>query len=387
MKNKIQILILAIMLLFTSNSLQSADSLWTKIDILPTTSILNEINFINKDVGFIVGSDGIIYKTIDGGLTWELKDSGTKEYLYGISFPDSTNGSNNKIGYTVGYKGTISITTDQGETWTLQKINTKSNLNSVKAFSHNYVWVAGDNGLILRTSSQGMIWDSMPTNTKENLYDLHTNSNHCWAVGGDLRSTIIFSTNSGAKWRIQNTNSSTVTLNSIHFVNRAIGWAVGSYGTIFNTIDSGNTWLNQMSEVINLLVEVKFVDTLTGWAIGKNGVILNTENGGIKWTKQNSGTIKTLTSMYFFDKYNGFAVGLNGTLLKYKATPSSIEAEQTTNTNLTQSTQIELFDILGRSIAIFQSYEELKANIDSYTPPHLVKWRDSSGIYHFEKMK
>ena len=65
---------------------------------------------------------------------------------------------------------------------------------------------------------------------------------------------------------------------------------------------------------------------------------------------------------------------------------ASVESEQIIS-DITQSTQIELFDILGKSIAIFQSYEELKANIDSYTPPHLVKWRDSGGIYHFEKMK
>lgn len=66
---------------------------------------------------------------------------------------------------------------------------------------------------------------------------------------------------------------------------------------------------------------------------------------------------------------------------------ASVEDEPKVILDITQSTHIELYDVLGRSIATFTSYEMLKAEIENYPPPHLIKWRDEKGIFHFEKMK
>jgi len=130
--------------------------------------------------------------------------------------------------------------------------------------------------------------------------------------------------------------------------------AFGNNSSIFISTNDGETW-----EIDSLIGELKYANITQGIHMGDNKFLLLVQG-----------------------------IGREGYIVIYDPFgTTSIEAEQTTNTNLTQSTQIELFDILGRSIAIFQSYEELKANIDSYTPPHLVKWRDSGGIYHFEKMK
>lgn len=65
-----------------------------------------------------------------------------------------------------------------------------------------------------------------------------------------------------------------------------------------------------------------------------------------------------------------------------------VESEKAAKeSNIIQSTHIELYDILGRSIATFTSYEKLKEEIENYPPPHLIKWRDEKGIFHYEKMK
>ncbi len=385
MKNKIQILILAIMLLFTSNSLQSADSLWTKVSSFSSTLTLNDIYFINKDVGFIASQVGKIFKTIDGGENWKVIQTSTTKDLNSIEFADSTfNNSNNNIGYAVGLTGTILKSIDQGETWVVQKSDNTYALENVCLFSHEIVIAVGNAGTIIKTTNQGNSWDTLYSGVKIYLNNITHQSNYSWIVGNT--GVILYSDSFSNKW-IQQKSNVTNDLFGVHFATKLKGWACGYDGVILHTSDGGGNWNKQESGTKSMLLNIKFIDTLNGWAFSRNGLIINTIDGGLTWNQQVSGTTKSITSSHFFDKYNGFAVGFNGTLLKYKATPSSIEAEQTTNTNLTQSTQIELFDILGRSIAIFQSYEELKANIDSYTPPHLVKWRDSGGIYHFEKMK
>lgn len=66
--------------------------------------------------------------------------------------------------------------------------------------------------------------------------------------------------------------------------------------------------------------------------------------------------------------------------------PTSVE-EVVQDNPIYNTTSLELYDILGRSIVTFPSYEKLKAEIENYPPPHLIKWRDEKGIFHFEKMK
>ena len=71
-------------------------------------------------------------------------------------------------------------------------------------------------------------------------------------------------------WTAQ--NSGTVEeLDSLHFVDSMIGWAVGSGGTIVKTTDGGANWMVQMSGIGTdvYLLDVHFFDALVGWAVGE----------------------------------------------------------------------------------------------------------------------
>lgn len=50
--------------------------------------LLNDITFIEDDLGWVVGDSGIILQTSDGGLAWEYQESGTLANLYSVSFAD-----------------------------------------------------------------------------------------------------------------------------------------------------------------------------------------------------------------------------------------------------------------------------------------------------------
>jgi photosystem II stability/assembly factor-like uncharacterized protein len=50
------------------------------------------------------------------------------------------------------------------------------------------------------------------------------------------------STDGGVSWNRQGEGLSSENLNSIFFLNREKGWAVGDNGTVLMTSDGGNVW-------------------------------------------------------------------------------------------------------------------------------------------------
>jgi photosystem II stability/assembly factor-like uncharacterized protein len=63
--------------------------------------------------------------------------------------------------------------------------------------------------------------------------------------------------------------------------------AVGDYGTILLSTDSGASWMQARSvPFAGLLTAVTMADERTGWAVGHGGTILRTEDGGERWTVQ-----------------------------------------------------------------------------------------------------
>ncbi|MCH8953037.1 MAG: hypothetical protein IID49_13065, partial [Proteobacteria bacterium] len=105
------------------------------------------------------------------------------------------------------------------------------------------------------------------------------------------------------------------TLRSVHFIDQAVGWAVGEGGTILATGDGGRTWQAQQSGTGERLYAVQFVDQAVGWAVGRSGAILATSDGGQTWQAQKSPTGVNLWSVQFLDQAVGWAVGYGGIIL------------------------------------------------------------------------
>ena len=73
----------------------------------------------------MVGREGTIVRTTNGGATWVAQDSGTTSWLNGVSMTDENTGT------AVGDEGTILRTTDGGATWVRQNSGTQNSLNGV----------------------------------------------------------------------------------------------------------------------------------------------------------------------------------------------------------------------------------------------------------------
>ena len=116
-----------------------------------------------------------------------------------------------------------------------------------------------------------------------------------------------------AQWYQQNSGT-TANLNSVHFIDANIGWAVGDSGKILHTTNAGQEWIMQMSGTLENLYDIIFYDTDKGTIVGDAGTILRTTNAGITWVQITIGAIP-LRSVSFIDENNGWAAGEN-TIIK-----------------------------------------------------------------------
>jgi PKD repeat protein/photosystem II stability/assembly factor-like uncharacterized protein len=288
------------------NSVINENSQWS-IQTSGTANVIFSLYFTNADLGYAVGQNGTILKTVDTGTTWSSLTSGTANVLNSVNFADDN------TGYAVGVSGTILKTTDGGANWTAQISGTTNNLYSVSFIDANTGFTVGQNGIILKTTNGGTNWTSQTSGTTTFLRSVcYTDLSTAYIAGHN--GTILKTSDGGTTWT-QQFSGTIVNLLASYFQNSSTGCAVGIGGTILLTHDGGNTWEAPVIAPFDLL-SVCFPDSNTGYAVGANGAILKTTDGGANWFSQASGTGYALRSVIFTDTKTGYAAGLNGTILK-----------------------------------------------------------------------
>jgi photosystem II stability/assembly factor-like uncharacterized protein len=111
------------------------------------TGTFNDIHFINNQEGWVVGDNGIIGHTTDGGFTWndQTNPDTQNRSLYGVFFLDSN------IGWIVGFNGIILHTIDGGSNWNIEAAGlTIAFLRGVHFTSPTNGYVVGNNKTLLK---------------------------------------------------------------------------------------------------------------------------------------------------------------------------------------------------------------------------------------------
>ena len=146
-----------------STVLRSQDSgeSWTKIKVLndPETSFL-DLLFVDSSRGFIVGSYGKFFSTIDGGNTWIENKQEDDPHFYQI-----TSAANGFL-WLIGEFGTVWKSNNQGKSWKSLDIEYEGTLfGAVPLIKSDSIIVHGLQGNIFRFKN-GSIWEKIdsPTN-------------------------------------------------------------------------------------------------------------------------------------------------------------------------------------------------------------------------------
>jgi photosystem II stability/assembly factor-like uncharacterized protein len=296
--------------------------------------------FTSKNTGIVVGGwdSTCILRTTNEGETWSRqKHNGTAitgwSVFSDVCFSDSLNG------WVVGRDGAIQHTRDGGIKWIKQFADTLFTYYwPVFCVDTSKAWIGAYNPpALIRTTDGGETWNTCFTGLNSHPWDMFfLNPDTGYVVWGwcktcgypdpepALGSFIYRTTNGGDSWTLLKQDTTILGLYGIYFTDDNTGTVVGSDGEILRTTDGGETWTPQTSGTETDLWDVFFISTDTGWAVGgdmlftNEGVILRTTDGGNTWIPQAYPNENAIFGIFFTDANTGTAVSQMGDIFHTK---------------------------------------------------------------------
>lgn len=209
----------------------------------PVSSDLLDLDFPDDKHGWIVGHDGVVLRTTDGGYSWqkqydgwqahemfrrhftELQETGYEmaaAYLnvVELNYKDGPEQAlmdvwfrNPKEGFAVGTFGTLMATSDGGKNWSswMERIDNPEVLHyNAIAGDKDGVFLASERGKIYRLNAAGSKFDALITGYSGTFFTISVHGDDVIAAG--LRGTIYHSADGGDSWlQIDSGISSSIT--------------------------------------------------------------------------------------------------------------------------------------------------------------------------------
>jgi photosystem II stability/assembly factor-like uncharacterized protein len=168
---------------------------WTEVTPGPANVPLMEaIDFVDEQIGYLAGNEGTIMKTVNGGATWSFPATGTTEDLYAIQC------RNPGLCYAAGNSGVLLKTADGGATWSARNTTATGRITSLSVPSDRVAYAVTERKSLLKTMNGGLTWTM-----------------------GTLPSPMLDA-------------------EAVHFRDEHTGFVVGTNGVILKTTDGGETW-------------------------------------------------------------------------------------------------------------------------------------------------
>jgi len=219
-------------------------SSWTQVSA--SGSGVQGLHFVSPALGYAVGSDKLLLRTVDGGATWErqalagaegnpplttIRCSGPDTCLITVAGEDrllrtpdggatasSVSASSARINAValssptrvvgVGNGGGTVTSDDCGVNFTTVGGGIEGVFTRLRASSSSAAYAAGREGRVARTLDGGRTWDSIGVSTADDLVDVaFPTADVGFAL--DISGTVLRTDNAGVTWRILDTGSST----------------------------------------------------------------------------------------------------------------------------------------------------------------------------------
>jgi photosystem II stability/assembly factor-like uncharacterized protein len=156
-------------------NLVNAQAKWTYVEVNDSVNNgFKGVYFTSETNGVIVGQNGMIKRSTDGGKTWTVINSGQTSDLNNVYFIDAN------TGWAVGTQGIVIKTTDGGLTWSNSSGSITSDiiLKDVKFLDQNTGYITGSQ--VLKTTNGGSTWTALTTSASFKQSIDMLNVNHKW---------------------------------------------------------------------------------------------------------------------------------------------------------------------------------------------------------------
>lgn len=240
-----------------------------------TNKIMLDIQMMNNSTGYIVGQDGTVLKTVNGGVNWNLLSVPTGNTLRTLKFIDLN------TGWVFGNAGTIFKTTDGGAGWEQQSAaGLNADVKGVSMLNSNTGWISAsnnlNNGFIYKTDNGGANWTDQSPTVNSEIFDIQmVDENYGYLCGNMMLKK---TTNGGTNWVDLPNPFPTYQWMSIKFTEPLVGYVSTFYGTI-KTTDGGQNWNLDLSP--NFSINAQGLGNSRIFALSSDTVYAATSNSGV----------------------------------------------------------------------------------------------------------
>ena len=341
MRGNISIIILMALSSVCARLYGQTTTAWQTLAAAPVVSRHNDVYFVTSTLGWLVNGRGQIYKTTDGGTSWQKQFDQSATHFRSVGFVDSLHGWAGNVG--LGEFGTTDSTvlyqtTNGGSSWTpVDSLNGPQppGLCGMYVVNDSVICAVGrvrGPSFFVKTTDRGKTWFSKAMNAYAaglvDVYFTHpdtgfgvglTNVDHTFSSG-----VVLFTSDGGETWEERfTTNRIGEWCWKISFPSPNVGYVSlqrNSLTPIFflKTSDGGKTWEEKLFSNSYYFVQgIGFVTELIGW-IGGNSTFptFQTTDGGETWQSANFGA--RVNRFRFLNDTLGYAVGR--TVYKYSTT-------------------------------------------------------------------
>jgi len=303
------------------------------------STLLLEVDAINPDVAWILGDNGTVLRTTNSGNLWSSASGGAfgTDYISGI---EAVSENLAFININPGSQSTTNIyrTTDGGVSWNIVFTQNPGFINSIHMFDEtNGIAVgdpspAGGNWTILKTTDGGTTWariatepPSIGTEIGSNLEGLSVIGSHFWFSSQDGR--VYHSTDNGTTWNYYPIPI-TGFMPRMHF-NDTLNGLMNVFGTnqLIRTTDGGVTWT--FKDMLGNTGGITGYDNT--FLVSAGNHIVKSADYGDNWLVFYEATTGPNFTAVDFKKLNndlfGWAVNNQGGIVHYSNLVTGIESE------------------------------------------------------------
>ena len=298
-----------------------------------SASTFESIYMFDPMNGYSCGSYGAIYKTTNGGASWDsvVTNIPATANLYKIQFISPTTGW--AFSNAADTAGTIFKTTNGGTVWAQYKLGSTTGSDTKIYDAHmvneNYGWCVNYSPAPFKTTDGGLTWTEQPLSDAYTGYlygvkMVDTTTGYC--IGGGDR--FYKTTNGGTMWNKMTSFSSGLSHYSIDLVDTNYIAVGSSSGITAFTTNGGSSWAlhptNGFGSVYAITFDIPTIGQPKAYAAGMYGAIF-----------QREGVPVPVELNLFTASVNGNSVNLNWSTAT-EINNSGFEIYRNTNNNLTK---------------------------------------------------